>query len=110
MVDHAGKAVARPIRDAAAVARNRAGRTPAYHSAMTAALLPAAAQLTRIQILTASIESAVDASDDQRQIDSVQLLLDVARQLLERADDLAAHRGGYLDADQQTVVRSMVNW
>ena len=77
---------------------------------MTAALLPAAAQLTRIQGLTASIESAVDASSDQRQIDSVQLLLDVARQLLERADDLATHRGGYLDADQQTVVRSMVNW
>jgi hypothetical protein len=77
---------------------------------MTAALLPAAAQLTRIQSLTASIESAVDASSDQRQIDSVQLLLDVARQLLERADDLAGHRGGYLDADQQTAVRSMVNW
>jgi hypothetical protein len=74
------------------------------------ALMPATIQLNRIQGLTARIEAAVDDSRDQRQIESVELLLDVARQLLERADDLAAREGGFLDADQQSVVRSMVRW
>lgn len=74
------------------------------------ALTPAHAQLTRIQHLSDRLEAAVEASTDERQIASIELLLDVARQLLERADDLADRSGGFLDADQQQIVRSMVRW